>query len=182
MAMTLEGARMQAIQTLEEARITITEEEKKRMEITDLGLGNIEEIGAQILVYINSEIYCAKELVIFPRQTFPEHRHPPVGEIPGIMETFRCRKGMFYLYVPGKPTLNIKAQVPRGKEKVFTARHEIILKPGDQFTIKPNLFHWFQAGDEGCVVSEFSSRSRDQFDIFTDKSIRRDFQDDLNKS
>jgi len=89
---------------------------------------------------------------------------------------------MFYLYVPGKPTLNIKAKVPRGKEKVFTARHEIILKPGDQFTIKPNLFHWFQAGDEGCVVSEFSSRSRDQFDIFTDKSIRRDFQDDLNKS
>lgn len=33
--------------------------------------------------------------------------------------------------------------------------------------------HWFQAGDEGAVVSEFSSTSRDEFDIFTDPRIKR---------
>ena len=37
----------------------------------------------------------------------------------------------------------------------------------------PNTPHWFQAGDEGAVVSEFSTRSRDESDIFTDPQIQR---------
>lgn len=52
-------------------------------------------------------------------------------------------------------------------------RHEIVLHPGEQYTIPPDTLHWFQAGDEGAGVSEFSTRSRDKFDIFTDPQIRR---------
>ena len=37
----------------------------------------------------------------------------------------------------------------------------------------PDTKHWFQAGDEGAVVSEFSTRSRDECDIFTDQEIQR---------
>jgi D-lyxose ketol-isomerase len=111
-------------------------------------------------------------------QTFPEHVHPPIGEDPGKMETFRCRKGIVYLYIPGAATPNIHAQLPKGKEEMFTARHEIVLRPGDQYTLPPNTLHWFQAGDEGAIVSEFSSPSRDRFDNFTDKSIIRNFQDE----
>ena len=33
--------------------------------------------------------------------------------------------------------------------------------------------HWFQAGSGGAVVSEFSSPSHDEFDIFTDPRIGR---------
>ncbi|MEN6311955.1 MAG: D-lyxose/D-mannose family sugar isomerase, partial [Acidobacteriota bacterium] len=33
--------------------------------------------------------------------------------------------------------------------------------------------HWFQAGDKGAVVSEFSSTSIDERDLFTDPHIRR---------
>jgi D-lyxose ketol-isomerase len=33
--------------------------------------------------------------------------------------------------------------------------------------------HWFQAGAEGAVVSEFSSTSRDEYDVFTDPRIVR---------
>lgn len=47
------------------------------------------------------------------------------------------------------------------------------LLPGEQFTIPPNTHHWFQAGEEGAIVSEFSSTSRDAFDIFTDPRIKR---------
>jgi D-lyxose ketol-isomerase len=47
------------------------------------------------------------------------------------------------------------------------------LQPGEQYTIPPNTLHWFQAGDEGAIVSEFSSPSRDEFDIFTDPRIVR---------
>ena len=36
-----------------------------------------------------------------------------------------------------------------------------------------DTLHWFQAVDEGAIVSEFSTRSRDEFDIFTDPRIRR---------
>jgi D-lyxose ketol-isomerase len=51
--------------------------------------------------------------------------------------------------------------------------HEIQLNPGDQYTIVPNTLHWFQAGPQGAVISEFSSTSRDDLDIFTDPRIRR---------
>ncbi len=36
-----------------------------------------------------------------------------------------------------------------------------------------DTLHWFQAGDEGAIVSEFSTRSYDEFDIFTNPRIRR---------
>ncbi len=176
--MRLEDAKRKALAMLQDAQIVLTEEEQDSMEVTDLGLGNIEEIGLQIVVYVNTEIYCAKELVMLPRQTFPEHTHPPIDDSPGKMETFRCRKGVVYLYIPGPHTPNMQAKIPAGREHVFTARHEIILRPGEQFTLPPNTTHWFQAGDEGAIISEFSSRSRDRFDTFTDTGIVRNFQDE----
>ena len=35
------------------------------------------------------------------------------------------------------------------------------------------LVPWFQAGDEGAVVSEFSTKSRDEMDVFADPDIER---------
>jgi D-lyxose ketol-isomerase len=89
------------------------------------------------------------------------------------METFRCRWGEVYLYVEGEPTPHPKAKPPAGRDKHYTVWHEIVLRPGDQYTIPPNTRHWFQAGDQGAVVSEFSSTSRDESDIFTDPDIER---------
>ena len=37
----------------------------------------------------------------------------------------------------------------------------------------PNTPHWFQAGNEGAIVSEFSTNSHDESDIFTDVRIMR---------
>jgi D-lyxose ketol-isomerase len=51
--------------------------------------------------------------------------------------------------------------------------HEVRLRPGEQYTIPPDTLHWFQAGDDGAVVSEFSTRSRDEFDVFTDPAVER---------
>jgi D-lyxose ketol-isomerase len=50
---------------------------------------------------------------------------------------------------------------------------EMTLRPGDQFTIPPDTLHWFRAGGDGAVVSEFSSRSTDENDVFTDPNITR---------
>ena len=62
-------------------------------------------------------------------------------------------------------------KVPEGFEDCFTCMHEIELNPGEQYTIYPNTLHWFQAGPDGAVVSEFSTKSRDEYDIYTDKRI-----------
>jgi D-lyxose ketol-isomerase len=37
----------------------------------------------------------------------------------------------------------------------------------------PETLHWFSAGDEGAVISEFSTKSTDETDVFTDKNIVR---------
>lgn len=170
----VEKIRERAYRMLKKAGIVITDEEKNNMEVVDFGLGDIETIGLQIIVYVNNERYCAKELILFPYQICPEHRHPPIDEKNiGKQETFRCRWGEVYLYVEGEPTKNPKARVPEKYKKYFTVWKEIILRPGEQYTIPPNTLHWFQAGKRGAIVSEFSSQSIDEKDIFTDPRIRR---------
>lgn len=158
---------------LSAAGLVITPEEHERIEIADFGLQELERTGLQLLTYVNNDRYCAKELVLFPGQTCPEHLHPPVGSDPGKTETFRCRQGLVWLYVEGEPAERIRATVPEGSAAYYTVFHEIELQPGEQYTIPPQTLHWFQAGSYGAVVSEFSSTSRDEFDLFTDPRIRR---------
>jgi D-lyxose ketol-isomerase len=169
----VEKAQARAAQMLARAGIVLSPLEVARIEVAEMGLGELERTGLELVVYINTDRYCAKELVLFPRQTCPEHRHPPVAGAAGKMETFRCRWGKVWLYVPGTPMRPTAARVPAGSEPYYTVFHEIELNPGDQFTIAPNTLHWFQAGDEGAIVSEFSSTSRDESDVFTDPRIRR---------
>lgn len=169
----VDKVRIKAAKLLKSAGIVITPAERKSLEVADFGLGRFEELGLTILVYVNTRSVCAKELVILPRQTCPEHRHPPVGKEPGKEETFRCRAGEVYLYLPGEPSANPRARIPVDKEKNFTVRREVVLRPGEQYTLAPDTLHWFQAGDKGAVVSEFSTTSRDELDVFTDPEIQR---------
>jgi len=120
---------------LAEAGIVLTPLEREQIEIADFGLDRLDEVGLQILVYVNTERVCAKELVLFPRQRCPEHRHPPVDDQPGKEETFRVRRGTVHLHVEGAG--------------------EMVLGPGEQYTIPPNTLHSFEAGDDGAIVSEF---------------------------
>jgi D-lyxose ketol-isomerase len=168
-----EQARTRTITYLSRAGIALTADEASHIEVADVGLGQLDTIGLQLVVYINTERCCAKELVLFPRQTFPEHRHPPIGDEPGKEETFRCRWGTVYLYVEGTPTATPQARPPAERAATYTVWQEVVLRPGEQYTIMPNTLHWFQGGPEGAIVSEFSTRSRDEFDIFTDPEIRR---------
>jgi D-lyxose ketol-isomerase len=150
---TEEEARNRAAAMLAEAGIVLTTLEREQIEIADFGLGRLEEVGLQIVVYVNTDRVCAKELVLFPHQRCPEHRHPPVDDEPGKEETFRVRRGAVHLHVDGAG--------------------DIVLAPGEQYTIPPNTLHSFEAGEEGAIVSEFSTTSRDALDVFTDPQIVR---------
>jgi len=145
-------AQAYAAERLEAAGIALTDAERASIEVADFDLSRLREVGLQLLVYVNTDRYCAKELVLYPGQTCPEHRHPPFDGTPGKEETFRCRTGLVHLHA---------------------ASEEIVLRPGEQFTIQPDTLHWFQAGPEGAVVSEFSSTSRDDLDVFTDPAVQR---------
>jgi D-lyxose ketol-isomerase len=169
----VDAARARAAAALAESGIVLTPVERENIEVADFGLSQLNEIGLQIVVYVNTARVCAKELVLFPRQTCPEHRHPPYDESPGKEETFRCRSGVVYLYVEGPPAANPACRAPASGADAFTVWHEIELRPGEQHTIAPDVLHWFQAGDEGAVVSEFSTMSVDHLDVFTDGRIGR---------
>ena len=162
------AARMQA-----SVGINVTEAERQNLEVAEFGLGELERTGLELVVYVNTDRYCAKELILFPDQTCPEHRHPPDAGNPGKMETFRCRWGHVFLYTEGGQTHDPRCKPPAGSEVYYTVVHEITLNPGGQYTIPPNTLHWFQAGPEGAIVSEFSSTSHDKSDIFTDPRICR---------
>lgn len=166
-------ARKKTLNYFKKAGIVLTQAEKQNIEVADFGLNELESTGLEIITYVNTDRVCAKELVLFPGQTCPEHQHPPVEGEPGKEETFRCRWGEVYLYVPGESTPSPKAKPPKGREKWYTVWHEIVLKPGEQYTLKPHTLHWFQAGKDGAIVSEFSTKSRDESDIFTDPEIAR---------
>ena len=157
----------------ERTGIVLTEAEKQAIETADFGIGDIAATGLEVLVYVNTDRYCAKELVLFPLQTCPEHRHPDVADRPGKMETFRCRWGEVCLYIDGAPTPNPRCRPPQAREAAYTVWHEIVLSPGDQYTIASNTLHWFQAGAAGAAVSEFFSTSSDEAGLFTDPDIQR---------
>ena len=163
-----------ALEYYDKANIVLTDEEKARIEIVDFGLGIVDDMGLQILTYINTDRVCAKEMVLLPNQTCAEHMHVPTNGMAGKEETFRCRYGKVYLYVTGEGKAeDIHGKMPKSEVSVF---HEIILLPGEQYTIMPETWHWFQAGEEGAVISEFSTRSTDETDVFTDKRLIRELK------
>src|SRR5439155_8504632 len=107
-----DSAVRRAREYLDRAGIVRTGEESEGIEVADFGLGELERTGLEIVVYVNTDRCCAKELVLFPGQTCPQHLHPPVDGEPGKEETFRCRWGTVYLYVPGEPTPNPRCAPP----------------------------------------------------------------------
>ncbi len=147
------AAQAYAVAELEACGIVLTDAERDEIEVADFGLSRLREQGLIVLVYVNTDRYCAKELVLYPGQTCPEHRHPPFDGTPGKEETFRCRRGLVTLWVDGR---------------------ELVLHPGEQFTIPPDTAASFTAGPDGAVITEFSSTSRDDLDVFTDPEVRRE--------
>ncbi|HHX64876.1 MAG TPA: D-lyxose/D-mannose family sugar isomerase [Chloroflexi bacterium] len=168
-----EQARRRAAEMVEKAGILACDDELDGIEVADLGLGELDSIGMQIMTLVNTQVTGVKILILLPGQTFAEHKHPPMGDYPGKEETFRCQWGTLRLYVPGPPTAEPQGRPPAHRARYFTARHEIILHPGEQYTVMPNTWHWMQAGPEGALVWSFSPRATDAQDDFQDPEVVR---------
>ena len=165
--------RLRTIKGIEKTGIHLFDKDKQNIEIADFGLAKPEKYGVQLVIYVDNDRYCVKDVIMFPGQTVPEHKHPKIEGNNGKCETFHCKNGTLYLYVPGTPTENIHAKIEEEKRRYFSVFHEIILKPGDQYTIEADTLHWFQAGPEGAVFAEYSTANTDELDQYTDPEVRR---------
>jgi mannitol-1-phosphate 5-dehydrogenase len=169
--------RAMAAERMRAAGLLLRDDEVATLEIADFGLDRFADLGLAIHVYVNTARCCAKELMLLPGQTCPEHLHPAVDGEAGKEETFRVRSGEVFMHLPGPHDAAQReaalARLPadlRGTVSVFRTLH---LRAGEQCTLLPDTAHWFTAGPDGAVVSEFSTRSRDEADIFTDPAIVR---------
>ena len=176
-ALTKTARQAAAAAHMRAAHLILRDDEAAALEIADFGLGRYADFGLAIHVYVNTKRCCAKELMMLPGQSCPEHRHPPVDGELGKEETFRVRQGEVWLHVAGDHDEATKAaalaRLPADKRDSVSVFRTIHLRPGEQATLGPNTKHWFTAGAQGAVVSEFSTRSRDEADIFTDAAIIR---------
>ena len=167
-----DAARERAAWLLREAGIALTPSETAEIEVADFGLSQLDQTGLQVVSYVNTDRVCAKELVLFPCSSAPStairrstaaqaRRRPSAAAKAGSTST-----------PTGSRRVSPAARTP--PDGVFTVWHETVLDPGDQLTVLPNTLHWFQAGEEGAIVSEFSTHSTDERDIFTDPRIQRE--------
>lgn len=168
-----ENARQQAWAMVKQAGVVVRDDEFAKMDVADVGLGELSATGLQILTLASTRVTGVKLLILMPHQIFPQHRHPPLGDYPGKEEIFRGQWGEAYLYVPGPATPNPRGHPPAHRRHTYDVWHEVILTPGDQHIVAPNTWHWFQAGPQGAVVWSFSSTVTDAEDQFTDPQITR---------
>lgn len=59
-----------------------------------MGLNDFERTGLLLVVYVNNDRYCVKEMVLFPHQPCPDHADQEGGK----HETFRCRYGTQFIF------------------------------------------------------------------------------------
>lgn len=167
---TVMVAKKKAAAMIRESGIKLSAEEEEGIEVLDFGLSNLDKEGAQILTFFDTPRVSVRVVALFPHQTIPEHWHPPNDNDPGKEENIRVVEGTLFLYLQGEDNMN-SGGIPEGRDDYYTARHEIVLKPGSQITLQPGTKHWFQAGSKGTVFYLFSSQ--DILDEFTDPKVSK---------
>lgn len=159
---------------LEEARslarrsgIPLSDDELAGMRLLDYGLGQPRIEGLQNVTLVCTERLEVKIQVLLPRQTVPQHVHPPYDTNPGKEESIRVLWGSLCVCRAGEDTMK-EAVIPEGKAACYTLRHECVLVPALTITIPPDEEHWFQAGNEGCVALSAYTRADNTRNRFAD--------------
>jgi D-lyxose ketol-isomerase len=144
-----------------------TDAEWEAMEISDFGLGNLRSEGFAFIDILRSARLRITLIALLPNQTLPQHVHPPYEGEPGKEETIRVLSGKTKVYIKGNATAP-GLLIPAGKDPFYTARQEIFLIPGGQYTVPPGIEHWFQGGPEGSVNICFQNRVDENKNRFWD--------------
>ena len=151
---------------VQKANFPLTGEELKSFVVNDLGLDNLEEEGFGLIDLLRSERVRVNIIVLLPNQSLPEHLHQAYENERGKEETIRVLYGTKRVFVEGEPDSEIN--IPKGKERWYTALRRINLQVGEQFTVPAQVKHWFQAGETGSVNIAFQNRVNESHNVFYD--------------
>jgi D-lyxose ketol-isomerase len=158
----------QARELLAKSGFALTPEELEKLAAIDFGLGHLETEGLAFIDILRSERLRITLLILLPNQTLPQHVHPPYENETGKEETLRVLYGQTKVYVQYDNNNDPNVRIPDGKDAYYTARKEIALSPGQQFTVKPGIEHWFQGGLNGAVNICFQNRADETQNLFFD--------------
>jgi D-lyxose ketol-isomerase len=167
-AISAEQVRAQAAALIRRSGFPVTATELANLQLNDFGLGQLVVEGFEFIDLVLTARLRVTLLVLLPYQTLPEHYHPADDPDGGKEETLRCLWGETRLYVAGQPGPH-PPRLPVGKEALYTCRHEIILRPGQQWTFEPATPHWLQGGPAGSVNLAMQNRVDETRNVFTDK-------------
>lgn len=142
-AQEIEEAREATRQVLDEAGIVLGPSHE--IEITDFGKGDFDSLGLALIIRVTEPEYASKWLVCFDGQTCPNHYHEK------IKETFFIIKGRMTMWINAK---------------------QMLMKPGDQVTMRPGTWHKFTANGD-TVIEEVTNRQYPDDSIFEDNDIER---------
>ena len=151
---------------IQKSGLALSVDEWSQLAVNDMGLGDITSEGFAFVDILRSAKLRITALVLLPNQTLPQHVHPPYGGEPGKEETLRVLYGHTKVFVEGEASANVR--VPQGKDQYYTAKREIALDAGGQYTIAPGIKHWLQAGAQGSVNMTFQNRVDETKNIFDD--------------
>ncbi len=144
----------------------VSDEEMTQLAVNDFGLGNLRKEGFAFIDILRSPRLRITILILLPNQTLPQHVHPAYETESGKEETIRVLYGRTKVYTTGTETAG--PAIPEGKESYYTAKNEIALSPGQQYSVQPGAEHWFQGGPEGSVNICFQNRVDETQNIFSD--------------
>ena len=155
-----------ARELLAKSAFPVTDEELGKLKANDFDLGQLEIEGFAFIDILRTPRLRITLLILLPDQTLPQHIHPAYEDEPGKEETLRVIYGQTSVFVRGES--DEKILIPDGKDEYYTARKEICLQPGEQYTVNPTIEHWFQAGSEGAVNICFQNRVDETKNLFYD--------------
>ncbi len=162
-----ENAKQQAAELLRKSGFPVTDEEWTRLQVNDFGLANLSHEGFAFIDILRSPRVRITLLILLPNQTLPQHLHPSYEEESGKEETLRVLYGQTKVYIRGEQNVQ-DVRIPPGKGDYYTARHEILLLPGQQHSVQPTVEHWFQGGPDGSVNIAFQNRVDETKNLFYD--------------
>ncbi|MDR1963801.1 MAG: hypothetical protein LBQ50_08480 [Planctomycetaceae bacterium] len=138
---------------------------KKRLWISDYGLGHFTEVGLACIGIVNKLdgefSFMMQDLFLLPNQMLPEHWHeqPADTKTHGAQkdEGWFIRWGRSYVIGEGEPNLPAEVIVPKSHGEV-TVNHCTIADPGVYVPLnKRGTRHWQFAGKEGVILTEVAN-------------------------
>ncbi len=143
--------------------------------ISDFNLNQFMTAGmAGIFWIINMDHkFTGVEMFLLPGQSIPEHWHVATENASAKFESGHVRYGSITLFTEGSPLPDVEDRIPYFQRDIVKARKEQVLNAGDVgFTEKKEERHWFIAGQEGAIITEYASAHDGEGVRFTDPTIK----------